>query len=60
MSEFFIKAYVRLVARGEEGQGMLEYALVISFVALVAIAGVTVFGLKVGNLFNEAGNQLVK
>jgi pilus assembly protein Flp/PilA len=45
--------------RDENGQGMLEYALVITFVALIVISALFILGPKVGNLFNEAGNQLI-
>ena len=33
----------------ESGQGLVEYALIIGLVALVAVAGMTVFGRKVNN-----------
>ena len=43
--------------RQEEGQGLVEYALILVFVALVAIAGLTILGGKVNVLFSEiAGN----
>ncbi len=60
MGELMERAYVRVTVGDERGQGMLEYALVISFVALVVVAAVAAFGPKIGNLFNEAGNQLPK
>ncbi len=60
MHQFVNRTYVRLTTGGERGQGMLEYALVISFVALVVIAALVTFGPKVSNLFNDAGNQLTK
>ena len=37
----------------EEGQGLVEYALILSMVALVVIVMVTIFGPAVGNLFSN-------
>jgi pilus assembly protein Flp/PilA len=42
----------------EEGQTLVEYGLLISLIALVVIAVLTVLGTKVKNTFNAAGNQL--
>ncbi|HET9467671.1 MAG TPA: Flp family type IVb pilin [Vicinamibacterales bacterium] len=38
--------------RDEEGQDLLEYALLVALIALVAVAGVTAAGVKVGDIFN--------
>jgi len=37
----------------EEGQGLVEYALIIVLVALVVIALIALFGPSVGNLFSN-------
>lgn len=42
----------------EEGQTLVEYGLLISLIALVVIAVMTVLGNKIKNTFNAAGNQL--
>ena len=42
----------------EEGQTLVEYGLLISLIALVVIAVMTVLGNKISNTFNAAGNQL--
>jgi pilus assembly protein Flp/PilA len=42
----------------EEGQTLVEYGLLISLIALVVIAVLTVMGNKFKNTFNAAGNQL--
>jgi pilus assembly protein Flp/PilA len=42
----------------EEGQTLVEYGLLISLIALVVIAVLTLMGKKVKNTFNAAGNQL--
>lgn len=38
--------------RDEDGQDLLEYALLVALIALVAVAGVTAAGVEVGNIFN--------
>ena len=42
----------------EEGQTLVEYGLLISLIALVVIAVLTLLGNKIKNTFNAAGNQL--
>ena len=42
----------------EEGQGMVEYALIIALVAIVVIAALVILGPKVANIFNYASNSL--
>jgi Flp pilus assembly pilin Flp len=38
--------------RKDEGQDLLEYALLVALIALVAVGAVTAAGLKVGAIFN--------
>ena len=38
----------------ENGATMLEYGLLITLIALVAAAGVAIFGLAVASLFDDA------
>ncbi|MEW6446538.1 MAG: Flp family type IVb pilin [Bacillota bacterium] len=42
----------------EEGQGMAEYALILGFIALVAIAGLVVLGPKIRDKYVEVSNNL--
>lgn len=42
----------------EEGQGMVEYALIIAFIALVVIAGLLVLGPRIADMFTNIGNEL--
>lgn len=37
----------------EDGQGLVEYALLIMLVAIVLLVILTVFGQQLGGLFNE-------
>lgn len=43
----------------EEGQGMVEYALIILLVALVVIGGLTLIGTNVAAFFNDFSNNFL-
>ena len=45
-------------ARSERGASMVEYALLVGLIAIVAIAGVTLLGGAIANLFNGAGTTI--
>lgn len=42
----------------EEGQTLVEYALIITLVAIAVIAMLTFLGKRVQNTYSYAGNQL--
>jgi pilus assembly protein Flp/PilA len=42
----------------EEGQTLVEYGLLVSLIALVVIAVLTVLGKKTADVFNTANNSL--
>ena len=42
----------------EEGQGMVEYALILALVAVVAIAILFIIGNQVKNTFNNVSQQM--
>jgi pilus assembly protein Flp/PilA len=42
---------LRALARGDEGQDLLEYALLVALIALVAVAAVTLTGTNVNAIF---------
>jgi pilus assembly protein Flp/PilA len=44
--------------RREEGQDLLEYALLVALIALVAIAAVTAAGVKVNAVFNAIATAI--
>ena len=57
--------YLRLKARfalqleqGEEGQGMVEYALILVLIAIVVIVILSVLGKQVNNAFSNISNGL--
>ncbi|HLE90935.1 MAG TPA: pilus assembly protein [Anaerolineales bacterium] len=47
-----------LFAPKERGQGLVEYAIILSFVALVVIAVVRLLGPEVGNSFSRINNSI--
>ena len=44
--------------RHEEGQGMVEYGLILALIAIVAILGLTVFGHATSNLYSNVASTL--
>ena len=44
---------VKSFARNEEGQDLLEYALLVALIALVAVGAVTLAGNNVSTIFNS-------
>ncbi|OQB25548.1 MAG: Flp/Fap pilin component [Firmicutes bacterium ADurb.Bin182] len=44
--------------KDEDGQGMVEYGLIIGFVVIVIVAAVLIFGDKIGALFEDIGGRL--
>ncbi len=42
----------------EEGQGLVEYALILVLVAVVVIAILTVLGPQIGNVFSKITSNL--
>ncbi len=58
MRDLIDRTYARLTVRDEEGQGMVEYGLIIALVAIVVIAALVILGPKIGSIFNKASNSL--
>lgn len=52
------KTCARLRLRADEGQGMVEYGLVIAMVAIVVIAALVILGPRIASLFNTASGSL--
>lgn len=42
----------------EEGQTLVEYGLIIAFIAMVVIATMALFGVKISDYFGAANNKL--
>lgn len=47
-----------LFVSNEQGQGLVEYAIIIAFIAIVVVAVVGVLGNKVNNTFNSLTNSM--
>ena len=51
-------AFVQSFRRNEEGQDLLEYALLVALIALVAVGAVTAAGESVDTIFNGIASAL--
>jgi pilus assembly protein Flp/PilA len=49
---------VRIQLKREEGQTMAEYGLLIAFIAIVALVGVTVLGTSLSTFFNNLAGKI--
>jgi pilus assembly protein Flp/PilA len=49
---------VRIQLRREEGQTMAEYGLLIAFIAVVALVGITLLGTSLKDFFTSLANQV--
>ena len=55
---FQLVNFVKTFARNEEGQDLLEYALLVALIALIAIGGVTLAGQSVNVIFTRIASAL--
>jgi pilus assembly protein Flp/PilA len=53
----YIARFKKLVI-AEDGQDLLEYALLVALIALVAVAAVTTAGVQVNSIFGKVATQL--
>ncbi len=60
MNTMFLKMYLKLqdLMNREEGQDLVEYALVIALISVAAIASLTTLATKITAVFNGIGNDL--
>ena len=49
---------IRGFIRSEEGQGLVEYALIIALVAIVILVAISLLGRKVSNTYTNIGRAL--
>ena len=49
---------IRRFVREEQGQGLVEYALIIGLIAVVAIAALTASGGSISAMFNTVSGKL--
>ncbi len=50
--------YTKAFFRKEEGQGMVEYALIIALIAIVVIAALILLGPQIATIFENITNRL--
>jgi len=50
--------FLKRLRRGEKGQGMTEYIIIVALIAIAAIGVVTIFGDNIRDLFAGATNAL--
>jgi pilus assembly protein Flp/PilA len=53
-----MKTFLVRLVREEDGQDLIEYALLAAFIALAAVAAMTLVGSGVNNLFNKVNSDL--
>ena len=44
----------------ENGQGMVEYALILGLISLAAVAILALFGPKIGKMYSKSVNEVAK
>lgn len=49
---------LRMLRRNDEGQDLLEYALLVALIALVAVGAITTTGTGVNTIFGNISNEL--
>jgi Flp pilus assembly pilin Flp len=53
-----LMAYVHSLRRSEEGQDLLEYALLVALIAIVAVGAVKAAGSTVNGIFTNIAGQI--
>jgi len=53
-----LKTLALRLVRDEEGQDLIEYALLATFVSLVAIAGATLLGTALNNWYSSVSDRV--
>ncbi|HEU4800023.1 MAG TPA: Flp family type IVb pilin [Gemmatimonadales bacterium] len=53
-----MRAELERFVQDEQGQGLVEYALIIALVAIGLMAILVLFRNSIGNVFNESKNRL--
>ncbi len=49
---------LRRLFKDEEGQGLIEYVLIVGLIALVAVAAILAAGGHIGNIWNKVRDTL--
>ena len=54
----YLATFVGKARRNDEGQDLLEYALLVALIAIVAIGAVTLAGTQVNAIFTQIANGI--
>ena len=54
----YVRTHIRSFVRESEGQDLLEYALLVALIAVVAVAAVTLTGTNVDAIFDDIALKL--
>lgn len=49
---------IKRLIREEDGQGMVEYGLILALIAVVVIVALTAMGTQIGDIFNTITGKL--
>ena len=60
MLSTYFESYTARLGRDEDGQGLVEYALIIALVSVFLIAALKVLGTDIGEVFSRIGGSLDK
>ncbi len=58
LNELYVMVTTSLPHRREDGQGLVEYALILSLVVLVVLGAVMALGPKIAGFYTSASNSL--
>ena len=50
--------FLSMLKKNDEGQDLLEYALLVALIAIVAVGAVTAAGTQVSNIFNQIATAI--
>jgi len=54
----YVSSFIRTMIRDEQGQDLAEYALLLVFIAVACIVGVTALGGRILAIFNDLSGSL--
>ena len=64
MQDLLLKGFVKVqvlaahIAKDQEGQDLIEYALVVALIAFAAVAGMNTLATKINAAFTSVGSRL--